>query len=182
MVEAVLPATFHAVRVAMDYWYCVRYGRGDGRFSCYVRIGVEGANLMLTKGLFTSNTDEWATPKQLFDKLNAEFHFNTDVCATAENAKCSRYYTKEQDGLKQEWRGVCWMNPPYGREIEKWIRKAYESALGGGDSCMLSTITNRYAVVSRLLSKVLGYKIHTRANSFQRIKTGSTVPERYRSF
>jgi len=80
---------------------------------------------------FSSKTDEWETPQWFFDKLNAEFHFELDVCATPENAKCARYFTPEQDGLKQEWRGVCWMNPPYGREIGKWVKKAYESALEG---------------------------------------------------
>ena len=83
----------------------------------------------INKGLFTSNTGEWETPQGLFDKLNKEFSFNLDVCATDENTKCSCYWTKEQDGLKQEWRGTCWMNPPYGREIGRWVKKAYEESL-----------------------------------------------------
>lgn len=70
---------------------------------------------------------EWETPLDLFQKLDAEFHFDTDVCATADNAKCKHYYTKEQDGLKQTWTGTCWCNPPYGREITKWVQKASES-------------------------------------------------------
>jgi len=82
---------------------------------------------MVNNGLFTSNTDLWSTPQSLFDELDKEFHFTLDVCATDENAKCERYFTKEDDGLSQEWKGVCWMNPPYGREIGKWIKKAYES-------------------------------------------------------
>ena len=82
---------------------------------------------MINKGMMSSNTDMWATPQATFDALNAEFNFATDVCATPENAKCSKFYTKEQDGLKQEWVGVCWMNPPYGREIGKWVKKAAES-------------------------------------------------------
>jgi len=60
-----------------------------------------------------------------------EFHFELDVCATPENAKWKKYYSPEEDGLKQEWKGICWMNPPYGREIGKWMRKAYESAVAG---------------------------------------------------
>lgn len=76
---------------------------------------------------FSSKTDQWATPQDFFDKLDAEFHFETDVCATAENAKCERYFTPEMDGLKQEWTGVCWCNPPYGRQIGKWVKKAAES-------------------------------------------------------
>ena len=82
-------------------------------------------------GLFTSTTDEWATPQDFFDMLDAEFRFTLDVCATAENAKVSQYFSKLDDGLSQPWEGVCWMNPPYGRGIGGWVRKAYESSLGG---------------------------------------------------
>ena len=82
---------------------------------------------MLTSGLTSSNTDEWATPQDLFDKLDATFHFTLDPCATPENAKCAKFYAKEQDGLKQDWGGaVIWCNPPYGREIGKWIQKCAE--------------------------------------------------------
>lgn len=61
---------------------------------------------MITNGLMSSNTDNWATPQALFDKLNAVFHFTLDVCANKDNAKCKRYFTKEQDGLKQDWGGL----------------------------------------------------------------------------
>jgi phage N-6-adenine-methyltransferase len=80
---------------------------------------------------FSSQTVEWATPQALFDDLDAEFGFETDVCATADNAKCPAFYTTEDDGLRQKWTGVCWMNPPYGRQIGDWVRKAYESAQAG---------------------------------------------------
>ena len=80
---------------------------------------------------FSSRRNNWETPRDLFDKLNEEFNFELDVCATPENAKCKKYYSPEEDGLKEEWKGLCWMNPPYGREIGKWIKKAYESALAG---------------------------------------------------
>lgn len=82
---------------------------------------------MINKGLFTSNTPEWETPQDLFDELNKEFNFVVDVCATKENAKCKRYFTKEDDGLIKNWgeyHGYKWMNPPYGREIGKWVEKA----------------------------------------------------------
>lgn len=85
----------------------------------------------MNAGMYSSRTCEWETPQALFDRLNAIYHFETDVCATPENAKCAKYYTREQDGLAQEWKGVCWMNPPYGREIGKWMRKAYISAQEG---------------------------------------------------
>ena len=77
--------------------------------------------------MFSSKTDIWETPQDFFDKLNEEFRFQTDVCASPENAKCKRFYTPEQDGLAQEWSGACWCNPPYGRQIGKWVRKASES-------------------------------------------------------
>lgn len=83
------------------------------------------------KVLTSSASCEWQTPDWLFKELDDEFHFDLDVCATPENAKCERYFTKEQDGLKQEWTGVCWMNPPYGKEIGAWMKKAYESGKNG---------------------------------------------------
>lgn len=83
----------------------------------------------LTSGMFSSTTDLWATPQDFFDKLNEEFHFTLDPCATPENAKCERYFTKEQDGLKQNWVGAkVFCNPPYGSEIKKWVRKCYEES------------------------------------------------------
>jgi len=69
----------------------------------------------------------WATPQEFFDELNKEFHFETDVCAIPENAKCENFFTPDIDGLKQEWSGTCWCNPPYGREIGKWVEKAAKS-------------------------------------------------------
>lgn len=79
----------------------------------------------------SSKTDLWSTPQDFYDRLHAEFKFQTDVCATDENAKCANYYTAETDGLAQKWTGVCWMNPPYGRTIKAWMRKALESAQQG---------------------------------------------------
>ena len=80
---------------------------------------------------FSSKTDLWYTPQDFFKKYDDVYKFETDVCATDDNAKCAKYYTEEMDGLSQEWRGVCWMNPPYGRTIGKWMKKAYESSLSG---------------------------------------------------
>lgn len=84
-----------------------------------------------TKLMFSSETDQWATPQDFFNKVNSVFHFTLDVCADATNAKCDRYFHSLQDGLSKEWKGVCWMNPPYGRSIGDWVKKAYESARGG---------------------------------------------------
>lgn len=87
---------------------------------------------MLTSGMMSSNTDEWSTPQQLFDQLDEEFHFTLDPCSTDENAKCEKHYTKEQDGLKQDWTGEkVFCNPPYGRQMKLWIEKCYRHKLGG---------------------------------------------------
>lgn len=82
---------------------------------------------MITSGLFSSNTSEWATPVAFFKALDAEFHFTLDPCATAHNAKCARFFTAKDDGLSQDWGGQrVFCNPPYGREIGQWVRKCYE--------------------------------------------------------
>lgn len=86
---------------------------------------------MINEAMYSSASVEWSTPQDLFDKLDAQFHFDIDVCATPQNAKCALFFTKKQDGLAQRWKGTCWMNPPYGREIKKWMEKAYKSSLGG---------------------------------------------------
>lgn len=86
---------------------------------------------------FSSATDEWCTPHDFYQKWNEKFDFDIDVCASPENAKCHRFFDKTINGLKQEWTGSCWMNPPYGREISKWMKKAYESSLKGALVCCL---------------------------------------------
>lgn len=80
--------------------------------------------------MMSSASNEWGTPLDLFDALNQEFRFGVDVCATPELAKCERYYTPEQDGLAQKWTGTCWMNPPYGDQIGRWVEKAHQSSKG----------------------------------------------------
>lgn len=80
---------------------------------------------------FSSATDLWSTPQELYDKYNALYKFELDVCATAENAKCDQYFTPECNGLAQPWKGRCWMNPPYGRTIGSWMEKAWRSSNEG---------------------------------------------------
>lgn len=81
---------------------------------------------------FSSETNEWATPQDFFDKLNDEFHFTLDPCSTDDNCKCEKHYTIRDNGLQQDWSNdVVFMNPPYGRDIDKWIRKAYGESLRG---------------------------------------------------
>ena len=87
---------------------------------------------------FSSATNEWATPQDFFDKLNTQFDFNLDPCATAENAKCKKFFTIEDNGLEQDWskyRVFC--NPPYGRGLKDWVRKAYEESKKGALVVML---------------------------------------------
>ena len=90
-------------------------------------------DIMINKGLFTSKTCEWETPKKIFEELNAEFNFTLDVCATKDNKKCNKYFSINENGLKQEWgiQEICFMNPPYGKEISLWIKKAFESSKRG---------------------------------------------------
>lgn len=95
--------------------------------------------------LMSSERMDWETPPELFDPLNEEFHFTLDVCATAQNAKCTRFFTPEEDGLKQKWTGVCWMNPPYGREMKAWMKKAYEESLRGATVvCLVPSRTDTF--------------------------------------
>jgi len=86
---------------------------------------------MITSGLMSSLADDWATPRKLFDELDAEFGFTVDVCANAVNHKVDQYFDVEVDGLAQVWDGVVWMNPPYGRTIKLWMAKAVEAWQGG---------------------------------------------------
>lgn len=92
---------------------------------------------MNTELMFSSKTDLWETPQDLFDKLNNEFQFTLDVCATPENAKCDKFYTKDQDGLKHPWKGTVWCNPPYGRGIGQWVRRALFASVSGSTVVML---------------------------------------------
>lgn len=87
----------------------------------------------MNKALLSSKNMCWCTPQDFFDKLNAEFGFVLDPAATDKTAKCSLYYTPETDGLSQSWDrgGAVFCNPPYGREIGKWVQKAFEEARGG---------------------------------------------------
>jgi phage N-6-adenine-methyltransferase len=79
----------------------------------------------------SSERHDWETPQALYDLLDSEFQFDLDVCASDDNAKCATWFTEREDGLSQPWTGTCWMNPPYGDEIVKWVRKAWESAQNG---------------------------------------------------
>lgn len=82
---------------------------------------------MINKGLFSSNSNEWATPIKFYEELNKEFNFTLDPCATDDNAKCRKYFTVKENGLVQDWGDeVVFCNPPYGRELPLWVKKCYE--------------------------------------------------------
>ena len=88
--------------------------------------------MLSRKALFSSAETRWETPQELFDALDREFHFTLDVCATEANAKCEAYLADGlPDSLARRWVGVCWMNPPYGRQIGQWLHKALAASRDG---------------------------------------------------
>ena len=83
----------------------------------------------MNPSLFSSAKEDWETPREFFERLDGEFHFDLDVCAFPHNAKCPAYFTKEDDGLAREWGNrTCWMNPPYGKAIKAWMTKAFDAS------------------------------------------------------
>ena len=88
--------------------------------------------MSITSGMFTSDKDDWETPKVLFDNLNARYHFTLDAASSDANAKCEHHFTQEDDGLSQSWNGErVFCNPPYGRQIKAWVEKASREADNG---------------------------------------------------
>lgn len=81
--------------------------------------------------MFSSASDEWSTPQWLFDQLNSEFNFDLDVCADLKNSKCRWFLSEQDNGLAVGWWGTCFMNPPYGRKIGQWVKKAVSESLRG---------------------------------------------------
>ena len=76
--------------------------------------------------MYSSKKDDWETPQDLFDALNKKYNFDLDPAATVENAKCKEFFTKKENGLLQNWGGRCvFCNPPYGRQIGKWVEKGF---------------------------------------------------------
>lgn len=94
------------------------------------------SNFFNNKIAFSSNKSDWETPQKLFNKLNQKYNFTWDLAASKQNAKCKNYFTKEQDSLIQDWsklKGNLYLNPPYGRHIQKWVEKAYYSSVSKED-------------------------------------------------
>lgn len=127
---------------------------------------------MINNAMFSSNRDDWETPLDLFNRLDAIYHFDLDVCALPHNAKCDKYYAPDDDGLSKQWGGTCWMSPPYGRQIGKWMEKRINLVLPGQRWCVWSRPeqiqrggttmlcghqkSHTYAAVSNLLAQDTG--------------------------
>jgi site-specific DNA-methyltransferase (adenine-specific) len=95
-------------------------------------------------GRWHGRGSDWATPKELFDLLDKEFMFTLDVCASDWNAKHTNFFDEKSDGLTQSWgKNICWMNPPYGKALNDWMRKAYESSISGATVvCLVPAATD----------------------------------------
>lgn len=90
---------------------------------------------MMTSGMYSSNSNEWETPQAFYNQLDKKYHFGGDLAATDDNHKCERYLTKKDNALEQNWQQfgkgrALFLNPPYGRQIKDWVRKAYEESVG----------------------------------------------------
>ena len=99
--------------------------------------------MKMTSGMTATGNIVAFTPKEFFDELSGIFNFTLDACALPENAKCKDYYTPEDNGLSKPWRGGVWCNPPYGREISSWVKKAYEESQKEYNSFVLMLLPAR---------------------------------------
>ncbi|MBS0978694.1 DNA N-6-adenine-methyltransferase [Levilactobacillus brevis] len=100
----------------------------------------------MNNALLSSEKNYWETPQAFFDKLNRQYQFSFDLAASVDNAKCQNFFTEEDDSLSQNWHiiaGNLFLNPPYGRELRKWVQKAYEESLKKHDACIVLLIPAR---------------------------------------
>lgn len=133
---------------------------------------------MKTEVLWSSKSDEWSTPQYLFDELDREFHFTLDPCADAENHKCDRYYTKEQDGLKQSWGGG-------GGILQSTLqsdRQVGEESVGRSkseryDMCLADTRKDRHKMVSRIHTEPCRGAVHQRQTEIRGCDRKCSVSE-----
>lgn len=88
-------------------------------------------------GRFETESEDWETPDTLFDVLDEEFHFTIDLAANDHNTKVSVFYDKHQDALIKSWKGICWLNPPYGRDLKKWVKKSYVESRKDGTTVVM---------------------------------------------
>lgn len=121
----------------------------------------------MNAALLSSKKMDWCTPQGFFDALNEEFGFVLDAAATDKTAKCPKYFTPETDGLSQSWDfgGAVFCNPPYGREIGKWVQKAFEEARGGVHRCFTYSGANGHQLFSRIHLRESGNTLRSRSPS-----------------
>lgn len=110
----------------------------------YEEYGQRSEDEEMNRCLLSNNKDNWGTPQVFFDELDKEFHFTLDPCADEFNHKCKKYFTKEQNGLIQSWEGeIVFCNPPYGREIGKWVHKSLSEVESNNCTCVVMLIPAR---------------------------------------
>lgn len=98
---------------------------------------------MFNRALFSSASGDWETPQELFDALDDEFGFDLDACATEKTTKLFRFFTPETNALEQDWTGTVFCNPPYGREIGRWVEKGYIEAQSGTADVVVMLLPSR---------------------------------------
>ena len=131
----------------------------------------------MTEGLFSSKSNELATPAQTFNQLDEEFHFNLDPCSTHENAKCERHFTIKEDGLKQDWGGKSVLQSSLRQGITKVGTQMLRGKQKRCTRCHAYPGAHGHCVVLGIyLRQGKGNPLHPWSSSFQRFKTGSTVP------
>jgi site-specific DNA-methyltransferase (adenine-specific) len=97
----------------------------------------------MNRTLLSSINKNIETPRWLFDALNKEFHFSLDACASNDNTKCERYFTERDNALEQSWEGeTVFCNPPYGRQVWKWVKKGFEESLKS-NTCVVMLLPAR---------------------------------------
>ncbi len=99
---------------------------------------------MNSNSMVSSKREDWTTSQDIFNKLDSVFIFDIDVCAIKENSECDSYFCSDDEAFGRAWLGVCWMKPPHGAGINKWIKKAYESTKQHGATvvCLLPARTD----------------------------------------
>lgn len=132
--------------------------------------------------LLSSKNMCWCTPQDFFDKLNQEFGFVLDAAATDKTAKCGLYYTPETDGLSQSWNrgGAVFCNPPYGRNIGKWVKKAYEESRGGGQLYCLSPLGRTQAIFTIIFTERRKFALFAGVCGLQMKTAHPPLPRRFR--
>lgn len=101
---------------------------------------------MVNEGLMSSEKNYWETPQDFFEDLNKDYDFSFDLAASKDNSKCENFFCEEDDSLTKPWhelKGNLFLNPPYGRELKKWVKKAYEESLKKTDGCIVLLIPAR---------------------------------------